>query len=98
MKLKIVHTTKILSFLTLLLVFLSFHNNYNASLIFDKQETRIAKQNIVGEGTKQVLVDQKALNKPYLEKITLAANSYTHWHSHPAGEIMIITEGEGVYV
>lgn len=97
MKLNIVNTTKALSLLALSLVFLSLNNKSNSSLKFDQQETRLAKQNIVGEGTEHLLVDQKTLNKPHVTKITLAPNSYTHWHSHPGGEVIIVTAGAGLY-
>ncbi|MEQ7799597.1 cupin domain-containing protein [Pedobacter sp. ASV1-7] len=97
MKFNLVNTTKALFFIALSFVFISFNNKTISSLNFDKEKKQISKQNIIGEGTQQILVDQKALNKAHVSEITLAPNSYTHWHSHPGGQIMLVTDGEGVY-
>jgi quercetin dioxygenase-like cupin family protein len=97
MKSNLVNTTKTLFFIALSFVFISFNSKITSSLNFNKEKTQISRQNIVGEGTWEVLINQKALNKPYISKITLMPNSYTHWHSLPGGHTIIITDGEGVY-
>lgn len=48
MKLNISNMAKTISFIALSMFLLSLNNKSNTSFTFDKQETEIAKQNIVG--------------------------------------------------
>lgn len=97
MKLYISNIMKLFLFSTFFAVLLGCKNQDRGSLDFDKEKLDISKENLVGTGFEQVLLDQKTVNKNYVSKITLAPNSYTHWHSHPGGQIIIVTDGEGMY-
>lgn len=88
---------KYILIISLCAVVISCNHKVSSSLKFDIEKVEFSKQNLVGEGFQQLLVDQKTTNKTNISKITLAPNSYTHWHSHPGGQTMIITDGEGVY-
>lgn len=97
MKVNLNNIIRIFVFIAATSFFISCNYKVKPSLNFDKEEVPLSKQNLVGKGVHQVLVDHMSSNKTYISKITLAPNSYTHWHSHPGGQVMIITDGEGFY-
>ena len=42
-----------------------------------------------------MLTEPKEPGKPRVESITFAAGAHTAWHSHPLGQILVVTSGSG---
>lgn len=59
----------------------------------DKNST----DNFVGEVWVKSLIDADSLNENAVGNVTFAAGARSKWHSHPAGQIILATEGVGYY-
>ncbi|MEP1019019.1 cupin domain-containing protein, partial [Maribacter dokdonensis] len=44
-----------------------------------------------------MLAPPDGLNTMYAGLVTFEPGARTNWHSHPAGQILIVTQGEGYY-
>lgn len=52
-------------------------------------------ERFVGEVKLDMMTEPKEPGKPRVENITFAAGAHTAWHSHPLGQILIVTSGSG---
>jgi len=53
--------------------------------------------NFTGTAYLQMLVAADSLNTTSVGNVTLEAGARTKWHSHPAGQILLVTNGTGYY-
>ena len=67
----------------------------NAAL-FSKGE-KITNDNFTGTAWLNMLATPDSLNTMYAGLVTFEPGARTNWHSHPAGQILIATKGEGYY-
>lgn len=44
-----------------------------------------------------MLVSQEENNEFSIGNVTFEPNARTHWHTHPKGQILIVTNGNGFY-
>ena len=44
----------------------------------------------------ETLADPQAPAQTHVVRVTFAAGARTAWHSHPLGQVLIVTEGEGL--
>jgi quercetin dioxygenase-like cupin family protein len=68
----------------------------NADTIFPKG-ARVTNQNFKGEVYVQSLIQRDSLNETEVGNVTFAAGARSNWHLHPAGQILLVTEGVGYY-
>lgn len=59
----------------------------------DKNST----DNFVGEVWVKSLIDADSLNENAVGNVTFAAGARSKWHLHPAGQIILATDGVGYY-
>ncbi|UKT64274.1 cupin domain-containing protein [Pedobacter mucosus] len=64
--------------------------------IFPKGEKNKTK-NFIGDVWVKSLVDADSLNENAVGNVTFAPGARSNWHSHPAGQIVLATEGVGYY-
>ena len=64
--------------------------------IFAKGE-KIANANFTGTAYLQKLVAADSLNQVTVGNVTFEPGARTKWHSHPAGQILLVTHGVGYY-
>jgi len=67
-----------------------------AAPIFPKGDKN-TNDNFVGEVWVKSLVDADSLNETAVGNVTFAPGARSKWHSHPAGQIILATEGVGFY-
>lgn len=67
-----------------------------ASTIFPQGEKN-TNDNFAGEVWVKFLVDADSLNQTSVGNVTFAPGARSNWHSHPAGQIILATEGVGYY-
>jgi 4-carboxymuconolactone decarboxylase len=70
--------------------------NKNESAIFPKGEKAPA-QNFTGTVWLQMLVPQNENINYSIGSVTFEPGARSNWHTHPAGQILLITEGKGLY-
>ena len=78
----------------------------------DKNQTIMKEQNSIslfpkgdklsgewfsGDAFLKTLLIKDKNNEFALGSVTFEAGARTHWHTHPKGQVLIITEGEGFY-
>lgn len=61
------------------------------------QGNKNTSKNFVGEVWLKSLVDADTLNGNTVGSVTFSPGARTNWHSHPAGQIILATEGVGYY-
>lgn len=66
------------------------------ALIFPQGE-KITNDNFMGTAYLQMLVEADSLNPTSVGNVTFEPGARTKWHSHPAGQILIVTDGVGYY-
>jgi len=64
--------------------------------LFEKG-TKIENSNFTGTAWLHMLAAPDSLNTMYAGLVTFEPTARTNWHSHPAGQILIVTQGEGYY-
>jgi 4-carboxymuconolactone decarboxylase len=70
--------------------------NKNESAIFPKGEKAPA-QNFTGTVWVKGLVPLSANNNYTINSVTFEPGARSNWHKHPAGQILLVTEGFGLY-
>jgi quercetin dioxygenase-like cupin family protein len=68
----------------------------NKSIIFPKGE-KITNNNFTGNAYLQMLVAPDSLNPISVGNVTFDPGARTKWHVHPAGQILLVTDGVGYY-
>ena len=66
------------------------------SNIFPKGE-RITNENFTGTAYLQLLMEADSLNSISVGNVTFEPGARSKWHSHPAGQILLVTDGVGYY-
>ncbi len=69
--------------------------NGNA-LVFPKGE-KITNDNFTGTAYLQPLIAADSLNPTAVGNVTFEPGARTKWHSHPGGQILLVTDGVGYY-
>ncbi|MBU2902646.1 cupin domain-containing protein [Maribacter dokdonensis] len=59
--------------------------------------TEITNDHFTGTAWLNMLAPPDGLNTMYAGLVTFEPGARTNWHSHPAGQILIVTQGEGYY-
>jgi quercetin dioxygenase-like cupin family protein len=76
------------------------HKSGNAKaeqeLIFPKGE-KITNDNFIGTAFLNSLVVADSTNPNSVGSVTFEPGARTNWHSHPAGQIILVIAGEGYY-
>ena len=58
---------------------------------------KIDNDNFHGIAWLKMLAESDSLNPMYAGNVRFESGSRTNWHSHPAGQLLIVIEGEGYY-
>lgn len=64
--------------------------------LFPKGEKN-TNNNFVGDVWVKSLIDADSLNETAVGNVTFAPGARSKWHSHPAGQIILATDGVGYY-
>lgn len=67
-----------------------------SEIIFEKGE-RITNTNFTGNAWLNSLIEADSLNQNSVGSVTFEPGARTHWHSHPAGQIILALSGVGYY-
>jgi quercetin dioxygenase-like cupin family protein len=59
--------------------------------------TKIDNDNFTGIAWVTMLAESDSLNPMYAGSVRFEPGTRTNWHSHPAGQLLIVTNGEGYY-
>ena len=68
----------------------------NANAVFPKG-TRITNNNFTGTAYLQPLIDADSFNSIAVGNVTFEPGARSKWHTHPAGQILLVTDGVGYY-
>lgn len=68
----------------------------NKNLIFPKGE-KITNDNFTGTAYLLSLIEGDSTNPNSVGNVTFEPGARTKWHSHPAGQILLATDGVGYY-
>ena len=71
-------------------------NTGEAVLVFPKGQ-KITNNNFTGTAYLQPLIDADSLNTISVGNVTFEAGARSKWHSHPAGQILLVIDGVGYY-
>jgi quercetin dioxygenase-like cupin family protein len=87
--------------MTVLLVGCTNHRNETANeqeteSVFPKGE-KITNSNFTGTAWLQMLVNNDSIYNTTIGNVTFNPGARTNWHKHPAGQILLVTEGMGYY-
>lgn len=66
------------------------------TLLFPKGE-KLSNKWFVGDAFLQPLVSRDKNNDFVVGSVTFEPGARTNWHTHPKGQVLIVTEGEGIY-
>lgn len=69
--------------------------NHNATSVFPKGEK--VTQNFTGSAWVKTLVANDDTLTTIISNVEFEAGARNYWHTHPAGQILICTEGTGYY-
>lgn len=61
------------------------------------QGKKITNDNFTGTAYLQMLMDADSLNAISVGNVTFEPGARSKWHSHPAGQILLVTDGVGYY-
>jgi quercetin dioxygenase-like cupin family protein len=61
------------------------------------EERKIDNDNFTGIAWLTMLAESDSLNPVYAGNVRFEPGTRTNWHSHPAGQLLIVTSGEGYY-
>ena len=65
-------------------------------IVFPKGE-KITNDNFTGTAYLQMLIAADSLNATAVGNVTFEPGARTKWHSHPGGQILLVTAGVGYY-
>lgn len=65
-------------------------------IVFPKGE-KITNDNFTGTAYLQMLIAADSLNATAVGNVTYEPGARTKWHSHPGGQILLVTAGVGYY-
>lgn len=68
----------------------------NADQVFAKGD-KITNNNFTGDVWLNSLISADTANQNAVGSVTFAPGARTHWHSHPAGQIILAIDGVGYY-
>jgi quercetin dioxygenase-like cupin family protein len=68
----------------------------NSAIVFPKGE-KITNDNFTGTAYLQMLIATDSLNATAVGNVTFEPGARTKWHSHPGGQILLVTDGVGYY-
>jgi len=68
----------------------------NATLLFAKGE-KLTNGYFTGDAYLQLLLPKDKNNDFVIGSVTFEAGARTNWHTHPKGQVLIVTEGAGLY-
>ena len=68
----------------------------NSTSLFSKGE-KLSNEWFTGNAFLQPLLAKDKNNEFALGSVTFEPGARTHWHTHPRGQVLVITEGEGFY-
>ena len=68
----------------------------NSTSLFPKGE-KLSNEWFTGNAFLQPLLSKDKNNEFALGSVTFEPGARTHWHTHPRGQVLVITEGEGFY-
>jgi quercetin dioxygenase-like cupin family protein len=71
-------------------------NKSNNELVFPKGE-KIVSDNFTGTAYLQMLIAADSLNPTAVGNVTFEPGARSKWHSHPAGQILLVVDGVGYY-
>lgn len=71
-------------------------NTENNTSIFPKGE-KLDNGYFTGEAYLHTLVTKDKNNDFIIGSVTFEPRARTNWHTHPKGQILLVTEGEGLY-
>lgn len=78
------------------------NNQHNSSMdqqtatLFPKGE-KITNKNFTGTVWLQMLADNDSSYDTSIGNVTFEPGARTNWHKHPAGQILLVTDGRGYY-
>jgi quercetin dioxygenase-like cupin family protein len=72
------------------------NSKYDNAIIFPKGE-KITNDNFTGTAYLQMLITADSLNATTVGNVTFEPGARSKWHSHPAGQILLVTDGVGYY-
>lgn len=58
---------------------------------------KVTSNNFIGEVWVNMLVPTDSIFDTQMGNVTFAPGSRSNWHSHPSGQILLVTEGLGYY-
>lgn len=70
--------------------------NENQTALFPRGN-RLSNDYFTGNAFLQPLVGRDKNNDFVLGSVSFESSARTHWHTHPKGQILIVTDGEGYY-
>jgi len=65
-------------------------------IVFPKGE-KITNDNFKGTAYLQMLIAADSINATAVGNVTFEPGARTKWHSHPGGQILLVTDGVGYY-
>lgn len=68
----------------------------NTAILFPKGE-KLTNGYFTGDAYLQTLLARDKNNNFVLGSVTFEPGARTNWHTHPKGQVLIVTEGEGLY-
>lgn len=68
----------------------------NTTALFPKGE-KLTNGYFTGDAYLQTLLSKDKNNDFVLGSVTFEPGARTNWHTHPKGQVLIVTEGEGLY-
>jgi len=71
-------------------------NKSNNELVFPKGE-KIVSDHFTGTTYLQMLIAADSLNPIAVGNVTFEPGARSKWHSHPAGQILLVVDGVGYY-
>ena len=70
-------------------------NEQNNTLLFP-QGNKLSNEWFSGDAFLMPLLPKDKNNEFALGSITFESGARTHWHTHPKGQVLIVTDGEGM--
>jgi len=70
--------------------------NKQSELVFPQGE-KITNANFTGTAYLQMLIDADSLNSISVGNVTFEPGARSKWHTHPAGQILLVIDGVGYY-
>ncbi|MBP7557799.1 MAG: cupin domain-containing protein [Chitinophagaceae bacterium] len=67
-----------------------------SELVFPKGK-KVVNENFTGTVYLQMLMDADSLNSISVGNVTFEPGARSKWHSHPAGQILLVIDGVGYY-